>query len=80
MGSRAIVELAHKMRKAEKVAVETKNRLVALANMANDAVVVEEPVEVNIMDNVNTNKHGRYRVGAVRNQLQALNRQSSKKL
>merc|ERR1712093_636601 len=78
MGSTAIVTLAHKMRKSERVAEETQNRLIALSQMENDAVVVEAPAEVDIMEQIKTNKHGRYRVGAVRNHLQSQSRDNNR--
>ena len=64
MGSKALVELAHKFRKSEEVAAQTKARL----EMQNDAVeiVTEAP---SAMENAPKNKHGKVKVSLFKKEL-----------
>ena len=64
MGSKALVELAHKFRKSEEVAAQTQARL----EMQNDAVeiVTEAP---SAMENAPKNKHGKVKVSLFKKEL-----------
>ena len=64
MGSKALVELAHKFRKSEETAAQTQARL----EMQNDAVeVVTEPPSA--MENAPKNKHGKVKVSLFKKEL-----------
>jgi len=65
MGSKALVELAHKFRKSEETAAQTNARL----DMQNDNMVVETTEPPSAMEMAPKNKHGKVKVSLFKKEL-----------
>jgi len=78
MGSHKIVMLGRRFRESEAKAEETKSRLIALQSMANDVSMADQvqEVEEDVMEKIQTNKHGKIRVGHFRD---AMNEKAQQK-